>query len=316
MVQNLPAGHGISVDPPRASSHPQATRSIHTKSAQPPLISNPSTFPWRIFALTAILIIVWIPFVTWTGWRADLAESNLQANLIRITRYLRTSAPDTVLVGSSVGGRLLPDDFQAAGLNVLNLGLDGSRPLFGFEVLHEHSTLPKRVLLDTSTLFQSLQPNDVTLREAMQSPTAQLSKPIPFFRPELRPASVLYEKIKGFRDRTSTGRKAIPLREKSDSSPASELPETYGAVREQIQSLLAAGVEVILLDIPRGPGWAEPLSGGPSAHLASELHLPVLQPGPAIHARDGDVLRYSDGLHLDAPSATRVTQWIATELKK
>lgn len=260
------------------------------------------------------MVVGWIAFVTWTGWRADLAESNLQANLIRITRYLREPAPDTVLVGSSVGGRLLQDDFAKAGAIVLNLGLDGSRPLFGFDVLNEHSKLPKRVLLDTSTLFQSLQPNDDTLREAMKSPTAKMSGSLPFFRPELRPASVVYEKIKGLRDQASKGRSASPLLEGPVSIPSAELPETYDVVRDGVKALLDAGTEVLIVEIPRGPGWAEPNSGAAVTQLATELNIPILRPGPAIYAEDGDILRYTDGLHLDAPSAARVTQWIATAL--
>jgi hypothetical protein len=250
--------------------------------------------------------LAWLGLLAWTGWRADLAESNLQANLIRITRYLNSEGGGTVLVGSSVAGRLLPEYFQGSGLEVANLGLDGSRPLFVFEVLGQREQPPDCILVDTSTLFQPLEANDALLRESMASPTIAMSKWNPLFRPENRPVSTVYEKLKAFRERLTEGRAQEPCRA---GGLTQDLPPTYNDVRTAIASLKDGGTRVILLDIPRGEGWAMPLSG-PARTLADELRLPVLQPGPAIHASEGNVLRFSDGLHLDGPSARKVAGWV------
>jgi len=273
--------------------------------------------PTRIFVLTALIVAGWLGFVFWTDSRADLAESNVQANLIRITRYLREPAPDVVLVGSSVGGRLLPGYFESHGVKLLNLGLDGSRPLFGFEVLKASNSRPRVILLETSALFQPLTPNDATLREAMNSPTATMGRVLPFFRAEVRPLSVLYNNVKSLRDSASGGRAANPNAANSGDVllAADELPETYSDIVSVIKTFKEQGTEVLILDIPRGEGWAEPSRGAVRA-LALELNLPILEPGPAIFAEQGDVLRFSDGLHLNAPSAKIVSEWITKKIPR
>ncbi len=271
-------------------------------------------FPWRVVLVAVLLVAGWMAFLGITGTRADLAESNLQANLIRITRYLRTPSPDTVLVGSSIAGRLLPEYFPGDGSEVLNLGLDGSRPLFGFEVLAAHEQTPRVVLLETATLFQPLKVNDETLREAMQSTTAKLGASVPFLRPEVRPITVAYEKLKAWREGLGAGRVQPPVSSKADA-PTDELPFTYAGVKNAIIDLKSKGTEVILIKIPAGDGWAMPLDG-PALHLANELGLTVLQPGADIYAHEGDVLRYSDGLHLDTPSAKKVSTSIAAKIGK
>jgi hypothetical protein len=251
-------------------------------------------------------------FLSLTDTRADLAESNLQANLIRITRYLRAPAPDTVLVGSSIAGRLLPDYFPSDMPEVLNLGLDGSRPLFAFEVLQAGPEAPRRVLLETATLFQPLDVNDATLREAMHATTAKLGAKVPFLRPEVRPVTVVYEKLKAWREGLGAGRAQAPISSETNVA-AGDFPVTYEDVKKAIVDLQSQGTEVVLIKIPAGEGWAMPQDGA-GRRLADELGLSLLQPGAEIYAQEGDVLRYSDGLHLDAASAKKVIAWIAARL--
>ncbi|MCX7869745.1 MAG: hypothetical protein N2322_07310 [Terrimicrobiaceae bacterium] len=271
---------------------------------------RPSPFPWRVLALAGGLLALWAGFLAVTGWRADLAESNLQANLSRISRYLSTPEPENVLVGSSVAGRLLPEYFREHGVEVLNLGLDGSRPLFVFEILEKHERLPRRVLLETSGLFLPLGANDEILRQAVASPTMGMSRVFFPFRPENRPVSVLYERLKSLREFLTEGRSqpALPPPSAAVSSNP-ELPATYPEIRNHVRKLKEAGTEVVLVDIPRGAGWAGG-AGHAAKHLARELGLRLLEAGPAIYESSGEVLRFSDGLHLDAPSARRVASWL------
>jgi transcription-repair coupling factor (superfamily II helicase) len=109
-------------------------------------------FPWRIFAYAVLLAAGWWVFVGWSGWRADLAESNLQANLIRITRYLRAESPDVVLVGSSIGGRLVPEYFELEGREFHNLGLVIVDEEQRFGVRHKESLKKLRAEVDMLTL--------------------------------------------------------------------------------------------------------------------------------------------------------------------
>ncbi len=270
-------------------------------------------FPVRILLLAAVLLVAWMAVTALTGSRADLAESNLQANLIRITRYLNGPPPDAVLVGSSIAGRLLPDYFRPAGLNVANLGLDGSRPLFAFEILDRKGEPPRRILVDTSTLFQPLTANDDTLRNAMNSPTVGLSSVVPALRPEMRPSSVIYEKFKALRESTGGGISREPMVPRPDTSPA-PLPETYGAIKAHLQKYQQAGAEIIFLEIPQGAGWAD-FAQGPARQLAAELNAPFWQPGPEIYQTSGNTLRFSDGLHLNGPSARLISEWVAGKVR-
>ncbi len=271
----------------------------------------------QILLFAALFGAGYFLLVRWTGLQANLAESNLQANLIRISRYLDGPTPGTALVGSSVAGRLLPEYFPA-GLDVRNLGLDGSGPLFGFEILHLRPALPRTMVLDTSTLFRALSSNDETLRREVQTPGFALSRHFPLLRPEYRLSSVIYSRLKGARDK-GTSRLQPPFAENTRPAPVeSDEPHTAGAkpedqyvtVRDAVSSFRAQGVKVIVLSIPRGAGWGSPM-GGLERRLATELSLPVFDPELAA---DGESLRFSDGMHLAAPSARRISKWIDEHL--
>jgi len=267
-------------------------------------------FPWRIFALAGLLSLAWLALSFWGGWRADLAESNLQANLIRITRYLQADAPDLVLVGSSISGRLLPEYFNLKGRQFLNLGLDGSGPLFAFEIFSRGARPPDLILLETDSLFRPLSGNDEIMREAMTSTTAKMSKHFAFFRPEVRPFTVVYAHLKSWRDGLAQGRQRPPHRiSRSDEG----LPAHYHKVRDKVASLKGQGSRILLVNMPDGEGWAMPLAG-PAKQLAEELELVVLEPGVEIYQAEGDALRFTDGLHLDGPSAGKVSRVLASRL--
>jgi hypothetical protein len=269
-------------------------------------------FPWRIFAFAGIIALTWLAVTAWTGLRADLAESNLQANLIRITRYLQADSPGIVLAGSSISGRLLPEFFDLQVRELHNLGLDGSGPSFAFEVMSKGANRPEIVLLEADTLFRPLSANDAVLRAAMTSTTAKLSKQIPLVRPEVRPLTVAYAKLKSWRDSAAQGRQRTPEIIRDDKT---EIPENYDSVKKEVTALMGQGTQVVLVNMPDGEGWAMPLSG-PAKKLADELGLDVLEPGSDIYLAEGDVLRFTDGLHLDGPSAAKVSETLAIRLQE
>src|ERR1035437_3685683 len=102
------------------------------------MISNPfvpSKQARSILMLAVGILAAYVILIRAGGIRAELAESNLQANLIRISRYEHERPAEFVIAGSSIAGRLLPTYFQELGMDVQNLGLDGSSTLFAFEVI-------------------------------------------------------------------------------------------------------------------------------------------------------------------------------------
>jgi hypothetical protein len=55
---------------------------------------------------------------------------------------------------------------------------------------------------------------------------------------------------------------------------------------------------------------------GPAKQLAEELELEVLEPGAEVYEAEGDVLRFTDGLHLDGPSAAKVSETLAIRVRE
>jgi len=289
----------------------------------------------EIVLLAILLLAGYALFQKLTGSRAVLLESNLQSNLACISRYLHAPKVDTVLVGSSIAGRLLPEYFGDQGLEVANLGLNGCGALYGLEVVGMRKDLPKLVLVDTSGLFKQSSRNEATLREAVSSPTFHMGAGFPPFRAENRPLSLLYWWLKKSNDRRDAGRihhawipyqvKTLPYETDHESARSVWIydPSDWGgaqenasesAIKQTLGNLKARGVDIRLVDIPRAEGWGHPV-GGKLRRFSEELGVPLLEPGVGI-ARTNDTLRFTDGRHLDLPSARSVAQEICEELKK
>jgi hypothetical protein len=276
-----------------------------------------------ILIWAAAFLLAYGVFLYSTNYSADLAESNLQANLIRASRYLNDQPASIALIGSSVAGRLLPEYFQREGLTIQNLGMDGSRPLFGFEIINRRPQLPARLLVETSTLFQPLMANDAVLRDALNSTSWQVASIVGLMRPENRPSSILYSWFKAKKEIAMAGREQPPYLTSSEQSPSSAAvrvapdwrpEEQYETVRKALADFQSRGVEIIILNIPRGAGWGV-ADNGMDRQLADDLGVPLLEPGPRMAAA-GVQLTFSDGTHLDGKSALKVTAEIAHKLKE
>ena len=273
--------------------------------------------------LAAVMLFLYICLVRLCGMQADLAESNLQANLIRISRFEYEKPAGIVLAGSSVGGRLLPSYFKDNGLDVQNLGLDGSCPLFAFEIIARRPVLPKILLVDTSTLFQPILPNSLVIRDAIHSPGWAISSWFIPFRPTYRPSSIVYSWFKRQKESHVAGieRAAFVAPQAVAPTPATSLapapnwkPEDqYIPVRTYLDVFRSKGVDVRLINIPHGEGWGMP-AHDLERKMADDLRLPLLEIGPEL-AKRGVKLRFSDGLHLDVPSAKTIVSEYTKILK-
>lgn len=306
-----------------------STRNLPSLNTEPP--NNViSAIPQRsgrnalaILALAALFLGGYAVLVHFEGVGAELAESNLQSNLIRISRYLREKPAPIILAGSSVAGRLLPAYFREQGIEVQNLGLDGSRPLFAFEVIRMRPGLPPTILVDTSTLFQPLMENDATLRGAIHSTGWKLATFFPPMRPENRPSSILYFRVKARKESATLGQELPPHRneEMADvKSTARNRTQTwspedqYPPVRAALSDFQKDGCSVVLLNIPRGAGWGE-IAPPMVRQLAADLNLPLWEIGRSM-AGEQEILRFSDGMHLDVPSARKVAVKVAGSFRQ
>ncbi|MCX6960787.1 MAG: hypothetical protein NTW91_11040 [Verrucomicrobia bacterium] len=273
----------------------------------------------EILLLAVVLLAGYALFQKLTGSSAVLLESNLQSNLARISRYLHAPKIDTVLVGSSVAGRLLPEYFRTRGMEVSNLGLDGCRTLHGLEIVQQRKDLPTLVLVDTSALFMEANANEATLRDAVSSPTFHMGEGFTPFRPENRPLSLLYWWMKKLSDRrggAKTHSAWIADKPKNElfvkEGEAAEDDTNDRAIKNALFGLKSKGVDVRLVEIPRAEGWGHP-RGGKLREISEKTGVPILEPGVEI-AKTTETLHFTDGLHLDVPSAKAVSAKICEEL--
>ncbi len=264
-------------------------------------------------AFASLLALFWFLCIKFTGLEAELAENNYQANAIRLSNYLYGEPPQAVLVGTSIAGRLLPEYFAEAGLKVANLGMDGAVPLTGLEIIHLRTQNPQLILLEDSILDRLPTANDQQLLSAVDSTTFQIARFIPVMQPDYRPSSVAYTALKKWRDRTIAG---IPGR--ANDAPPTPTGQRNNSnqlrpIKDRLQPLLDAGCKVIIVHIPNRYLLDQSRPTATGKLLATELNVPHLDLA-AIMAKQGDTVRYSDGLHLVAPSAKlasrRLTEYL------
>jgi hypothetical protein len=146
---------------------------------------------WLALVLTAAFGL----FVRLARCHAELAESNFQANLIRLQTFLFGPPPRAIIVGSSFSGRLLPSYFEGTELAPLaNVGLDGSGPLFGLDLVRTRP--PAIILVEANTLLRPPNENDAALDAALRSLQFRLSRYLPLLQAQWRPSSMLYDWFK------------------------------------------------------------------------------------------------------------------------
>jgi hypothetical protein len=249
------------------------------------------------------VVVRWLP-------RPELAETNYVANRLRIERWMLGPPASNVIVGTSIGGRLLPAYFDGTRLATLaNLGLDGANPDTGLNLVLQRSVPPARVFLEVHRLLTPPSNNDRKLLDLVEGPGMAVSRALPWTRADWRPSTVLY----GWLKRRQTGSASAPADAGTPSGPGSGVdPGWLDRVRQKIASIEAKGSKVILLRLPVGRENSTLGSPDPLVEAASRLGLPMVDL-QARSLRDGVTISYTDGLHLAPSSAEQVSKWLAEE---
>jgi len=249
----------------------------------------------------------WLP-------RAELAESNFQANLIRLQTWSMEPPRSNVVVGSSIAGRLLPSCFRGTPLDSLaNLALDGSGPELGIRLLLGAGTVPPRVFVEVHRLGKPWHANDDTLLGVVHETGFALAGHFPALRADTRPTTLLYAWLKGRREPGGEARApgAAPA-PATARFPAAD-PGWEERFRGQVGELRRRGCEVVLLRLPVGrENPADPAAPGDADRLARELGVRLIDVNREA-AKRGLVPAYSDGLHL-APASARAVGILFAEL--
>lgn len=260
----------------------------------------------KALILSAGLLLTFETTLRVTGWQADFAESNMQANLIRIAKYEFYPRPKNLILGSSLSGRLLPEYFSPEHQPFGNMALDGAGVPMGLELVASQREKPERLLLEANTLVFRSPANEEILREALANPIFELGRYFFLVRPGSRPSSLLYSWLKKLREEKGGGEIGQP-------PSLGEGPGLgdFGRVWNLLQQMRREGVQIFLVLVPAGNGEID-LAGG-YQKAASELGAKWIHPRNYLSAQGRD-LRYTDGLHLSRTSAQKVCWAIEQEV--
>lgn len=284
-------------------------------------VSSPPTrsrqTPW-ILGFAVALLALWSLTLLALPWRAHIAESNYQSNLIRLEHSLLSPTANAALVGSSITGRLLPEYFsQTPWPQIANLGLDGSGPVLGLELLASRSNIPPTLVIEANLLMVPEGINDRTLRNAVNGFGFRLARHIPFLRAESRPTSLLYSWLKR-RQEVSSPPREIPPQPAPDTAAGKvtqqetrmdlNTPEELESHKERVyrlcRTLKARGIRLILVRFPTQyvpiQTQFHPLDF--TGDLAKDLALPRIDLGIEFQ-RIGHAPSFTDGTHLSPASA-------------
>jgi hypothetical protein len=271
-----------------------------------------------IVAVALALLAGWRVALGWLGGAAEFGESNYQANRIRIERYLaRPKAPEYVVLGSSLSGRLRASGFAGTAMSdVAVLGFDGSTPLLGMALLTNRLDLPRVALVETFLFDRGWKANDQLLLDGLSGPGMGLARADRLFAADQRPTTLLYSWMKERRDRANAGtaprtNDAVRLPSPPET-PGSAGPETLAQLREAIRALRDRGVEVILVDMLTGekrmPG--ERLAPDTAELVSREFGLRRIDLRRDWFARGWEP-GYTDRRHLDGASANALARLLA-----
>lgn len=283
---------------------------------------------YLIVVLVAGLLVAWAGLLRSFGWRAHIAESNYQSNLIRLEEALLGKPAPASLVGSSITGRLLPEYFDQTSLGRIgNLGLDGSGPLLGLELLASRSEVSPVVVIEANLLMVPEGVNDRALRNAVNGLGFKLAGRVPMLRAETRPTSLLYSWLKRRKDAmagsnlasSEAGTSPVGLSTQEvrlDQNTPAELASHEQRVFELCRRLQSRGLRLILLRFPISSSVVQtefhPLDF--TGRLAEELQILRVDLGKELR-NQGHEPRFTDGTHL-SPISARLAAGILDGLVK
>ncbi|MBL9173378.1 MAG: hypothetical protein JNL10_07585, partial [Verrucomicrobiales bacterium] len=273
-------------------------------------------------ALTGVLCGIWSMALRVLP-RPALAETNYEANRLRVEGWLLGPGSRSVLVGTSMSGRLLPSYFEGTALSgIANLGLDGASPDTGLRLTLMRRPVPDLVLLEGHLLSKRSGPNDRQLLELATGVGMQITALAPLTRADARPSTVLYGWLKERRGGPETGAAGggaatgtvtarVVSAAQAEKDAAGLDPDWRPRIRTLIATLQEQGSRVVLVRLPSGVGDpAHPEAPNELDAIAGELGLPLVDLLRTAR-REQVPVSYTDGLHLTPQAARAVSRVLA-----
>lgn len=242
--------------------------------------------------------------------RAGLAETPSQGNRIRLEAWMFDKPQPVVLAGTSLSARLLPEYFHDSPLPaVANLGLEGLSPDTSLALAQARTPPPGLILLEAHRLEKPVDHLDEEALESVRGAGIALTRAVPGLRADVRPSSMLYAWLKTRRPTRAGPAAARPKAADALAlKPALDWEKRIGA---RVAALKAAHIMVALVRLPAGyEDPADPLAPTVADRLGPEWGVPVLDVNREARKR-GIPMGFTDGLHLDGPSARSVARLLA-----
>lgn len=275
-------------------------------------------FTISVLIFCGFLLIGWQALTHYAHWKVRFADSNFQANRMRLQSFVLDARDPVILAGSSVTARLIPAYFtQTAFPRVTNLGLDGCVVAFALEIIAERPLTehPIIVVEQYSMLLDTIS-NEETIREVITPAGLRLPALSGSLRADVRPTALIYSALKERRDKKGgfPGPKILIPRKMADLTP--EEIKHLERNRSALRALQKKGARLVFMRIPCGETEGPIGERAPDffTDLAADLHSPVIDI-PILMRKNGLHLRYSDGLHLVSSSAQDVCRLLAAELE-
>jgi len=274
---------------------------------------------WGEITVAAALIVLHTGIITLPQRKVGLSTSNIITNCIRI-QSLRVVAGDYhVMGGSSMTGRLdAAAASNAAGLSVVNLGLDGCGPVEVLEFLLRTPAPPRTVLLELNALTSVNPANARAVMEATSGMGDRIRSMVPLLRYEERPVDIVYSWMHMLKSQTGGSGSLVipPLRNprRGVSLPLDYRPDAVTATQEVVgkaEALRSRGTEIILVMLPDN-GAIRANEHAAAEYIGSKLDIPLLDIKSAMEKQ----LSYTDSVHLTADSATRLSRVLGTWLRE
>jgi hypothetical protein len=257
---------------------------------------------------------------------AVLASSNLMTNLIRMDAREEITAESSVLAGSSITGRLLGEYFSATTETVANVGLDGCGSMEAAQAVVESGKFPAKMIIEINTLKPGFADNFQKVSDAQSRLRQVLQHTLPFMATKERPVDVAYYALHEWKDQATGSNEliawsndAILPTDTTAPEPATDDAKGLPAYLENCHSILTTlhqhGVKLAFALYPADATL--PAKDRFEFHIATAITLGKQHAIPVLDLRKcgrHEQLRFTDGVHLSAPSARAVCQLIEAQV--
>ena len=278
----------------------------------------------REFGVVVILLALHVICISLPGREAKLASSNLMTNLSRLEALPKVTSRTVVLAGSSITGRLLEEYFSPTGPPVHNLGLDGCGSLEAMQTLLTARQLPAVILVELNTFKPGFEKTFKQVMEAHSPRREQASQFFPFLRSRERPLDILYDFTRSLKKETSSSQgghlewnDAIhvlhPPLVGPPPPPTEEETAYLESARATLTRLRQAGSKlafVLIADSLFYDPWHDP-NFARAAAIGTPLDIPIFDLRKATGI---ETLSWTDAIHLTAPAARTMAQFIEKEI--